>query len=232
MVIGRHTWVYICDWLHRQAKIPLKSGGGAISSPGSGDPQDVIESDSSCTAHLHSLAHWHWALLPPHTLWLWHHYLTLPTVRGVHLVGITGWVGCSTSIQSGKLLCRTSPFSPFSHCTGRMSSSSAGSLTVAIATAGSTVDSSVRAIRVAGSSVGSSVRASSSVDPSVGAGSLVGSFAGAGSLVVGTAGSSPGWVPRFILLGTSPEVLPLQNGMICEGHIRFHHPPQFLNIPP
>ena len=33
-------------------------------------------------------------------------------------VGITGQVGSSTSIQPGMLLCGTSPFSPFLHCTG------------------------------------------------------------------------------------------------------------------
>ena len=71
--------------------------------------------------------------------------------------------------------------------------------------AGSSFGSSVGAA----SSIDTSVGASSSVGPSVGAASSVDTSAGAGSLVgssVGPPGSPLGWVPGFILLGTSPEV--------------------------
>ena len=98
--------------------------------------------------------------------------------------GITDQVGCSTSVQPGKLLWGTSPFS-FSSChTGRISGSSASPLTVAIRVAGSSsgssvgASSSIDASAGASSSVGSSVGAALSIDTSAGAGSLVGSCGG------------------------------------------------------
>ena len=142
-----------------QATALLKPGFGAMSSLGSGDPGDDVESDFSCAACLHSLAHWHWALLLP-TLWLQHCHLNSQRGRGVYPVGITGQVGCSTFIQPGRLLHETFPFSLSSCCTGGISGSSAGFLTMAIG--------------AAGSSVGSSVGTTSSVDTSAGVSSLVG----------------------------------------------------------
>ena len=136
---------------------PLKPGDGAISSLGLGDPGNNVKSDF-CMACFHSLAPQCWALLS--TLWLLHCCLSPPRVGWVHPAGFTGWVGCSTYIQPGKLLCVTSPFSFSLCCKGGIPDSSAGSLTMAMG--------------VASSSLGSSVGATSSVDTSAGVSSSVG----------------------------------------------------------
>ena len=86
--------------LSRHATTPLKPGGSAISGLGSGDPGNDVELDF-CSACFGSLTCWCWALLP--TLWLLHHCLSLPRVRGVHPVEITSQAGCSTSVQPGNV---------------------------------------------------------------------------------------------------------------------------------
>ena len=131
--------------------IPLKPGGSATFCTGSGDSSDDVESYFSC---LHSSALWHWALLPP-ALWLWHHCLNSQRVRGACLVGITVWEVCSTSIQPGKQLWGTSPFSFSSGYTG--------------GTSGSSVCPLAMAVGVAGSSLGSSIGVASYIDATAGA---------------------------------------------------------------
>ena len=146
--------------LSRQAATFLKPRGSAISGLGLGDPGDDVKSDFSCMSCLHSLAHQCQTLLLP-ALQLQCCHLSSLRVRGAQPAGVTSWAGCSTSVQPGKLLHGTSPFSLSSHHTGGISGSSAGLLTVAAG--------------AAGSSVGSSVGATSSVDTSAGVSCSVGS---------------------------------------------------------
>ena len=96
---------------------PLRPGGSVTFSLGSGDPGDDVETNFSCTACLHSSALWCQALLPL-ALRLWHLCLNSLRAGGVCLVGITDWAGCNTSVQPGKLLWGTSPFSFSPCCTG------------------------------------------------------------------------------------------------------------------
>ena len=153
--------------LSRHSATPLKPGGSVISSLGSGDPGNDVKLDFSVACFCSS-AHQCQALLP--ALQLLHHHLSLLRVRGVPPAGITGWVGCSTSIQPRKLLHGTSPFSLFLCHKGGIPDSSASSLTMAIGVAGSSLGSSVGAT----SSVDTSAGVSSSVGPSISCG--VGGF--------------------------------------------------------
>ena len=218
--------------LSRQAAIPLKPGGSVISSSGLGDPGDNIKSDFSCVVHLCSSALQCQALLPP-TLWLWHCHLNSLRVRGVCLVEIIDQAGWSTSIKPGKLLQGTSPFPLSLPCTGGTSGSSAGLLNMAV--------------RVASSSVGSSVGATSSVDISAGASSSVGSSISCG---VGETPNFSIWISSRSLVNGGCQGLhwdghpglsfwkpllrgcTLHNGTVSEGHIQFHHQPQFLEHTP
>ena len=101
--------------LSRHAATPLKPECSAILGLGSGDSGNVVELDFHVDC-CHSLAHHHQALLT--TLWLLHCHLSPLRVVGVHPLGTTGWMGCSTSVQPWKLSLGTSPHSPFLHCKG------------------------------------------------------------------------------------------------------------------
>ena len=184
--------------LSRHATTPLKAGGGAIFGSGSWEPGNNVESDF-CATCFHSLTHQCQALLT--VLWLLHCHLSLLRVGGVHPAWITGWAGCSTSIQPGKLPLGPSPLSPFLHQKRGTVGSTAGSLSVNI--------------RVADSSLGSSVGAASSADTSAGVSSLVGHSAsgGMGGFQIPQLAYClwsleqlvPQWAPLFLVGQGAPE---------------------------
>ena len=113
--------------LHKQATTPVKPGASVISCTSLGDSGGDTGCNSTVCRHSSTLRCQ--ALLPP-VLWLWCLHFNSPRSRVIGSMAVTGWGGCSTFIQPGKLLLGASTF-PCSLCHAwRAVSFSAGLLTV------------------------------------------------------------------------------------------------------
>ena len=210
--------------LSRQAATPLKPGGSAISSLGLGDTGDDVKSDFSCMAHLCSSALQCWALLP-HTPAA----ILLPQLikswrgppSGDHQVGWMQHLHPAREVAMGHLPLY-SLLMPHKRDIWLLSW---------LAECGHQSGQFLSGLLCGGHLFCRHLCR----------GQLFGGLLGGLPILApgyplapqwwGSLGSPLGWVPRFILLGTSPEGCALQDGIIGEGHIWFHHLPQFLNTP-